>query len=139
MREQYVEAVLAVADLIPPAKVLSYGDIAALLEAGGPRQVGAVMGSHGGAVPWWRVVRSSGAAPRCHENTALVHYRSEGMPLRGGGAASGNAPWGIDMALARWTPGPAAMARIDALADALRTAEGGDVPKMSAPRGGLKA
>lgn len=155
MREQYVEAVLAVVDLIPLARVLSYGDIAALLETGGPRQVGAVMSSHGGAVSWWRVVRSNGAAPTCHENTALVHYRRERTPLRGGGPA-GDGLWGIDMKSARWTPGPAQMAQIDALVAALRDADDAghgtpapsrgtgrrmqaDAPPMSVPRGGLKA
>ncbi|MFF3038670.1 MGMT family protein, partial [Arthrobacter citreus] len=37
MREDFQEAVLAVAALIPPGRVLAYGDIAELLGAGGPR------------------------------------------------------------------------------------------------------
>lgn len=151
MREQYVEAVLAVADLIPPARVLSYGDIAALLDVGGPRQVGAVMSAHGGAVCWWRVVRSNGAAPACHGGTAMHHYRRERTPLRGG-QGDGSPGGRLDMALARWRPGEGDFARIDALADRLRDADRqadrapapgqpGETgaPKMSVPRDGLKA
>ncbi|WP_028279115.1 MGMT family protein [Arthrobacter sp. H5] len=39
----YQEAVLEVVRLIPSGHVLSYGDIAEILDHGGPRQVGAVM------------------------------------------------------------------------------------------------
>lgn len=151
MREQYVEAVLAVAALIPPARVLSYGDIAALLESGGPRQVGAVMSAHGGSVPWWRVVRSSGAAPKCHEGAALQHYRQEHTPLRAGASAGKNA-WRLDMAKAAWCPAEADLIHIEALAARLRDADDADRPApatgasntisgttMSVPCDGLRA
>jgi alkylated DNA nucleotide flippase Atl1 len=124
-REQYIEAVLAVADLIPPARVLSYGDIATLLESGGPRQVGAVMSAHGNAVAWWRVVRASGAAPACHEGQALEHYRVEHMALRGdtAPAAHGRAPsWRVEMKTARWNPTEAEFILLDAIAAGLQHA-----------------
>src|SRR5690606_7125893 len=54
---EYAERVLDVADLIPPGRVMTYGDVAEWLGEGGPRQVGRVMALYGGAVPWWRVVR----------------------------------------------------------------------------------
>lgn len=127
MREQYVEAVLAVADLIPAARVLSYGDIAALLESGGPRQVGAVMSAHGSAVSWWRVIRASGAAPACHEGQALAHYCEEQTALRGDTAAApegGRPPsWRVDMKAARWNPGEAEFDLIDAIAARLQNAD----------------
>lgn len=148
MREQYVEAVLAVAELVPPARVLSYGDIAALLESGGPRQVGAVM-SHGSAVPWWRVIRSSGDAPAGHEGEALRAYRQEQTALRGDTSPqpAGKPPaWRVDMKAARWNPEEADFVRIDAIAallhdsdDAGPLADTSAVPSMSVPRGGLGA
>lgn len=148
-----MEAVLAVAELIPPSKVLSYGDIAALLESGGPRQVGAVMSAQGGAVPWWRVIRASGAAPLCHEGRALTQYLAEATPLRGDTSArtpSGKAvPWVVDMKAARWNPSQPDFDRIDAIAARLQSADsvplndtddGGSRPRasMSDPRGGLE-
>lgn len=143
MREQYVEAVLAVAELVPEARVLSYGDIAALLESGGPRQVGAVMSSHGSAVPWWRVIRSSGAAPAGHESSALRAYRQERTALRGNTSPrpAGKPPaWRVDMKLARWNPEEADFVRIDAIAANLHNADAElAVPSMSVPRDGLEA
>ncbi len=129
MRGEYVEAVLAVAELIPPAQVLSYGDIAALLESGGPRQVGAVMSAHGSAVSWWRVIRASGCAPVCHGGRALVHYRAEDTALRGDtsdealAAASRTPSWRVDMAAARWNPSASEMDIIDVIAERLRGAD----------------
>ena len=146
MREQYVEAVLAVAQLIPAARILSYGDIAALLESGGPRQVGAVMSAHGSAVPWWRVIRASGCAPVCHEGRALAHYREESTALRGDTSAlapstPGRVPvWRVDMKTARWNPSESDFDVIDAIAATLHAADG--VPArtpMSVPRDELDA
>lgn len=148
MREQYVEAVLAVAGLIPAGRVLSYGDIAALLENGGPRQVGAVMSGHGSAVAWWRVIRANGAAPVCHEGRALQHYVQELTALRGDTSAAtacGSAPaWRVDVKLARWNPGDAELDLIDAIAARLQEDDGAHVETptkasapMSEPRGGL--
>ena len=57
---EYAERVLEVAELIPPGRVMTYGDVAEWLGEGGPRQVGRVMALYGGAVPWWRVVRADG-------------------------------------------------------------------------------
>lgn len=77
---EYAERVLDVADLIPPGRVMTYGDIAEWLGEGGPRQVGRVMALYGSAVPWWRVVRSDGTLLPAHELRALDHYRAEGTP-----------------------------------------------------------
>ena len=85
---EYAERVLDVADLIPPGRVMTYGDIAEWLEEGGPRQVGRVMSLYGGAVPWWRVVRADGVPLPGKERRALDQYRAEGTPLREVTAAS---------------------------------------------------
>lgn len=99
---EYAERVLEVAELIPPGRVMTYGDVAEWLEAGGPRQVGRVMALYGGAVPWWRVVRSDGKLLPGHELRALDHYRAEGTPLREAGrTAEGHLPR-LDMRRARW-------------------------------------
>ncbi|GAA2465851.1 MGMT family protein [Streptomyces macrosporus] len=101
---EYAERVLAVAEGIPPGRVMTYGDIAEWLGEGGPRQVGRVMALYGGAVPWWRVVRADGVLLPGHEARALEHYRREGTPLRGTAGASGRVPGDVrlDMRRARW-------------------------------------
>lgn len=102
---EYAERVLDVAELIPPGRVMTYGDIAEWLEEGGPRQVGRVMALYGGVVPWWRVVRSDGVLLPGHELRALDRYREEGTPLRQAShAAQGHVPK-LDMRRARWDGG----------------------------------
>lgn len=149
-----MEAVLTVVELIPAARVLSYGDIAALLDSGGPRQVGAVMSAQGSEVPWWRVIRASGAAPLCHGGRALAHYRAEGTPLRGDTEAvvpAGKAaPWRVDLQAARWNPSESDFDAIDAVAARLKLDDSTGpkdiddavthpAARMSVPRDGLDA
>ena len=78
----YVEAVLAVVESIPPGRVMTYGAVAEYVGRGGPRRVGAVMAQYGGAVPWHRVVTATGRVPPGHEREALRRLRAEGTPLR---------------------------------------------------------
>ncbi|WP_028264895.1 MGMT family protein [Arthrobacter sp. MA-N2] len=107
MRMEFVTAVLAVVDLMPPGVAVSYGDVAELLGSGGPRQIGSVMSHHGSAVAWWRVLRASGEAPPGLEVEALRHYVDEGTPLRGAYAEylrTGDGRWRVDLGLARWAP-----------------------------------
>ncbi|MEU5584008.1 MGMT family protein [Streptomyces chrestomyceticus] len=128
---EYAERVLGVAELIPPGRVMTYGDVAEWLageeppgepvegprsgggsagagdgrRVGGPRQVGRVMALYGGAVPWWRVVRADGQLLPGSELRALAHYREEGTPLREASrAAEGHVPR-LDMRRARWDGG----------------------------------
>ncbi|WP_229818832.1 MULTISPECIES: MGMT family protein [Streptomyces] len=127
---EYAERVLEVAELIPPGRVMTYGDVAEWLGEGGPRQVGRVMALYGGAVPWWRVVRSDGVLLPGHELRALGHYREEGTPLREAGrAAEGHLPK-LDMRRARWDGGrdAAAGAGRDAAGDAGEDAAAGVRP-----------
>lgn len=99
---EYAERVFEVAELIPPGRVMTYGDVAEWLEEGGPRQVGRVMALYGDAVPWWRVVRADGRLLPGHELRALGHYRAEGTPLREASRVSeGHVPR-LDMRRARW-------------------------------------
>lgn len=85
---EYADRVLEVTELIPPGRVMTYGDVAEWLEEGGPRQVGRVMALYGAAVPWWRVVRADGVLLPGHELEALGHYRAEGTPLRDAAASA---------------------------------------------------
>lgn len=99
---EYAERVLEVAELIPPGRVMTYGDIAEWLGEGGPRQVGRVLALYGNAVPWWRVVRADGTLLPGHEPSALAEYRAEGTPLREAPrSAEGHVPR-LDMRRARW-------------------------------------
>jgi len=99
--DEYSARVLDVVDAIPPGQVMSYGDIAEYLGAGGPRQVGRVLASYGGGVAWWRVIHADGSLLARHEQEALARYRQEGTPLR-----SARPPVRVDMRRARW-PGSA--------------------------------
>ncbi|HEX7716555.1 MAG TPA: MGMT family protein [Marmoricola sp.] len=101
MDDDYVEQVLSLVEQIPPGRVSTYGLIAeALFDSlgrGGPRQVGAVMATYGGPVPWWRVVRADGSLPDSHGPEARQAYLAEGTPLRPSGA--------VDIRAAVWVPG----------------------------------
>jgi alkylated DNA nucleotide flippase Atl1 len=98
--DDYASKVLDVVDSIPRGQVMSYGDVAEFLGAGGPRQVGRVMALWGGGVAWWRVVHADGSLLAGHERSALAHYEAEGTPLRRPG---GNGAPRIDMRRARAT------------------------------------
>ena len=92
---RFAALVLEVVDQVPPGRVLTYGDVAEYLGEGGPRQVGAVMSTYGGSVPWWRVLRADGTpAPQIAER-ALAELRAEGTPMRPDGTR-------VDLRRARW-------------------------------------
>lgn len=91
----YALDVLEVVEQIPEGRVMSYGDVAEMLGAGGPRQVGWVLSHFGSGVPWWRVLRTDGTFLAGHETAALAAYREEGTPLRPDGRR-------VDMRRARW-------------------------------------
>jgi len=97
--EAYVESVLRLVEQIPPGRVMSYGEIAACIGTGGPRQVGAVMAEYGGGVPWWRVVRADGSLPPSHDARARERYRLEGTPMRGDRVEMRRAAWVPDGAV----------------------------------------
>jgi alkylated DNA nucleotide flippase Atl1 len=104
--DDFTSHVLDVVDSIPSGRVMSYGDIAECLgwvrgdqpgAGGGPRQVGRVMSTYGGAVAWWRVIHADGTPAPGHEQAALARYLAEGTPLR-----SARPPVRVDMRRARW-------------------------------------
>ncbi len=95
--EEYVERVLTVVELVPRGRVTTYGAIGDVVGSG-PRLVGRVLGSDGGGVPWWRVVRADGSLPPSHDRRAHAAYLDEGTPLRPSGR--------VDLARAFWQPAP---------------------------------
>jgi alkylated DNA nucleotide flippase Atl1 len=136
MRTEYIEAVLAVVELIPAGAAVAYGDVAELLGSGGPRQIGSVMSHCGSAVPWWRVLRASGRAPDGHEAEALQFYLREGTPLRGDFlrfARTGDGSWRVDLAVARWAPSDADFDAVDAIVERLEAS----LRKLSVPDDGM--
>ncbi len=80
MDDLAAEKVLCAAELVPPGRVASYGDLAAITGLG-PRQVGAVMARLGHAVAWWRVTNHLGRLPRALLDDARGHWREEGIPV----------------------------------------------------------
>jgi alkylated DNA nucleotide flippase Atl1 len=97
--DEYVDEVLALVERIPAGRVMSYGGIADYLaERSGrlsPRLIGRIMALYGGAVPWHRVVSSSGRVVARHTAEAIARLRAERTPLRNGH---------VDMPLAEWQP-----------------------------------
>ena len=96
--EGYDEQVLRVVAAIPAGQVLSYGDVAEYVGAGGPRQVGQVLARSTGDEPWWRVIHADGSPPPHKGSECLDRLRAEGVPLRAGGDR-------VDMRRARWDGG----------------------------------
>ena len=95
-REDYVERVLEIVERVPRGRVTTYGAIAGHIGVGGPRQVGQVMATYGGPVPWWRVVRADGSLPRSTADEARQRHLEEDTPMR----ASGR----VDLRAAYWQP-----------------------------------
>ncbi|HVQ17578.1 MAG TPA: MGMT family protein [Actinomycetes bacterium] len=93
----FAEDVLDVVARIPAGKAMSYGDVAAVLGSGGPRQVGRTMSSFGSGVPWWRVVRSDGTPAPEVAVEALRRLRRDRTPLNPSGHR-------VDFTRARWRP-----------------------------------
>jgi alkylated DNA nucleotide flippase Atl1 len=93
----FAERVLDLVATIPPGRVLTYGDVAERLGSRAPRAVGTALARFGGGVPWWRVMRSSGALPSGHEASAAEHLAAEGVRVEEG-------PEGprVDLAAHRW-------------------------------------
>jgi alkylated DNA nucleotide flippase Atl1 len=92
----FIDHVLEVVRAIPSGRVMTYGDVAALLGSRGARAVGQVMSRYGSQVAWWRVIRSDGQPPQGHEGKAWPHYLAEGTPLRGSKVA-----YRVDLSRAR--------------------------------------
>ncbi|WP_082454574.1 MULTISPECIES: MGMT family protein [unclassified Frigoribacterium] len=98
--DDFASQVVAVVESIPPGHVMTYGSVAAALGSRASRGVGQVMAYAGADLPWWRVIRASGHAPRDHEQRALEQYRVEGTPL----LWSRSGTFRVDLELASYRP-----------------------------------
>lgn len=81
MDDVLVERVLRAVELVPPGRVVSYGDLAALVRTG-PRQVGSIMRHWGAGVPWWRVTGHAGGLGGDLLARARPHWDAEGIGVR---------------------------------------------------------
>jgi O-6-methylguanine DNA methyltransferase len=89
----FAQRVLDAVDRIPRGKVMSYGDVAEYVGAGGARAVGTVMARHGAEVPWHRVLRSDGTCVTHKADRQLELLQRERVPITG---------HRVDMRRARW-------------------------------------
>lgn len=94
---EYARRVLDVVDAIPYGKVMAYGDIAAWLGEGGPRQVAKIMSRYGEESPWHRVLRADGTCAAEVGQRQLPLLRGEGVPF-------GKSYDRVRMSEARWDP-----------------------------------
>lgn len=81
MDDVLVERVLRAVELVPRGRVVSYGDLAALVGTG-PRQVGSIMRVYGSNVTWWRVTNASGDLPWHLRQAAFVEWAVEGIEVK---------------------------------------------------------
>ena len=109
--EDYFDAVHQLAALVPPGCVLSYGDVAELLDAGGARQAGKAMSQAPQGTPWWRIVRADGTL-----HPALAARAAEAWQAEQLAGPTGK----ISMAKKRWQPDDEQFARIEQLRRSLR-------------------
>lgn len=87
-KPKFKDLVIQTVRMIPPGKVASYGQIAAMVDS--PRaalQVGYVLHDYGGdgKTPWWRVINSKGfISTKCEEHTKNMQknlLESEGVEV----------------------------------------------------------
>lgn len=124
----FAHAVLTLTAQIPAAHVLTYGDVAELLEHGGPRQVGRALSRSAGSVPWWRVLRAEGHPARGLGVRARLHYEEEGTPLIVREGAADPADYRVDLLRARWAPSDVELAVIAGLSAVLNRPRPGPTP-----------
>jgi O-6-methylguanine DNA methyltransferase len=90
----FTRSVLDAVDRIPPGTVMSYGDVAELVDRpGASRAVGAALARYGAEVPWHRVLHNDGSCASHQADRQLALLREEDVPIRGGR---------VTMRLARW-------------------------------------
>ncbi|KAB7745167.1 cysteine methyltransferase [Nostocoides sp. F2B08] len=97
MDEVVVERVLRAVELVPRGRLVSYGDLAALVGIG-PRQVGSVMRHWGGNVTWWRVTNARGELPEHLRDEAAARWAAEGILLGRGGRGAPIGDYRADLA-----------------------------------------
>lgn len=81
------ERILVVVDAVPVGRLVSYGDLAVIMQMLGmpctARRVARTMREFGAGVPWWRVVRSDGTLAPAVAQPAAERLRGEGVAVDG--------------------------------------------------------
>lgn len=96
VNELLVEKVLRCVELVPPGRVVAYGDVARVVGTAA-RVVGAIMATHGHLVSWWRVTNVSGDLRPDLLERALPHWQQEGIELRADGRGCPIADHRVDL------------------------------------------
>jgi alkylated DNA nucleotide flippase Atl1 len=91
-----VERVLRAVEQVPRGRVVSYGDLAALVGIG-PRQVGTIMRLYGSNVTWWRVTSSYGDLPVPLMDEVRERWAGEGILLKPNGRGCRIAEYRADL------------------------------------------
>ncbi|HET6968306.1 MAG TPA: MGMT family protein [Ornithinibacter sp.] len=97
MDDVVVERVLRAVEQVPRGRVVSYGDIGALVGIG-PRFVGRVMSTYGSNVTWWRVTNASGDLPPQLMDEVRERWAAEGILLKPNGRGCRIAEYRADLA-----------------------------------------
>lgn len=92
-----VERVLRAVEQVPRGRVVSYGDLGALVGVG-PRFVGRVMSTYGSNVTWWRVTNASGDLPVPLMDEVRERWAAEGILLKPNGRGCRIAEYRADLA-----------------------------------------
>ncbi|RZS44202.1 O(6)-alkylguanine repair protein YbaZ [Herbihabitans rhizosphaerae] len=74
-----LERVREIVASIPPGKVATYGDIAAMAGASTPRLIGRILAEDGHDIPWYRVLRANGTPAPHIARRQLELLRTEGV------------------------------------------------------------
>ncbi|CCK61321.1 MGMT family protein [Mycobacterium canetti] len=77
--DEQVELVRSLVAAIPPGRVSTYGDIAAVAGLSSPRIVGWIMRTDSSDLPWHRVIRASGRPAQHLATRQLELLRAEGV------------------------------------------------------------
>ncbi len=91
-----MERVLRAVEQVPRGRVVSYGDVAALVGIG-PRQVGSIMKAYGGNVAWWRVTNAAGDLPAPLRDEARERWAGEGILMKPNGLGCRIAEYRADL------------------------------------------
>lgn len=97
MDDVVVERVMRAVEQVPRGRVVSYGDVAALVGVG-PRYVGSVMKAYGGNVAWWRVTNAAGDLPAPLRERARQQWAEEGILMKPNGLGCRIADYRADLA-----------------------------------------
>lgn len=79
----FTDDVERLVEAVPAGRVVSYGDVSAVLGRGTARTVGQVMARSQG-LPWWRAVRADGTLPTGLTPEAVAAWAEEGIAHRDG-------------------------------------------------------